>query len=242
MHWLDHFFIFLLVVVQPVHGAWSYRTAVARIKAGEDIDVKTMYWQTISLQWAAFVVLLVSWALIGRPWYYLTGATSFGLGFYIGLLVVFAVCVYLALAARTVAEMTDEKKSGYIEGLGDTVYFMPRTRRDLLIFDLLSTTAGIVEEVIFRGFVIWYLLHFMPLWAAVLVSSVMFGLVHSYQGLGGGVKAGLVGLSLALLYVASGSIWLSIIAHIAIDTLQGRISVELLKPGKAEETPKPEAP
>ena len=71
----------------------------------------------------------------------------------------------------------------------------------------LSITAGVVEEIVYRGFVLWYLANFMPLWAALLLSSVFFGLGHSYQGKSGALRTGLVGLVFAILYVMSGSIW-----------------------------------
>jgi membrane protease YdiL (CAAX protease family) len=56
----------------------------------------------------------------------------------------------------------------------------------------------------------------------VLVSSVAFGLAHSYQGLGGIMRTGLVGLAFGALFVFSGSIWLPIVGHILVDVLQGR--------------------
>ena len=107
------------------------------------------------------------------------------------------------------------------------MHFVPRTREELKSFWRLSVTAGVTEEIIFRGFLIWYLLHFMPLWLAVVISSLVFGLCHSYQGLGGGIKTGLVGLAFALLYVLTGSIWVPIFGHIAWDMLQGQLIFDL---------------
>ena len=90
-------------------------------------------------------------------------------------------------------------------------------------------TAGGVEEIVYRGFVLWYLAFFMPLWGAVIVSSVAFGLGHSYQGVIGGLRCGLVGLAFAIFYVVTGSIWLPIIAHATLDILQGAMIVEILR-------------
>ena len=71
----------------------------------------------------------------------------------------------------------------------------------------------------------------MPLWAALVLSSVFFGLGHSYQGKSGAVRTGLVGLVFAILYVVSGSIWLPIIGHAVFDILQGKMILELLRKG-----------
>ena len=69
----------------------------------------------------------------------------------------------------------------------------------------------------------------MPLWAAVIVSSLAFGLAHSYQGVQGMMKTGFAGVVLALLYVGSGSIWLPILAHMLLDLLQGLAIRELYR-------------
>ena len=106
---------------------------------------------------------------------------------------------------------------------------LPRTRRDLRHFIGLSITAGIVEEIVYRGFVLWYLGLFMPLWAAVVVSSVAFGLGHSYQGARGGLRCGLIGLVFAIFYIVTGSIWLPIIGHAILDILQGMSVIEILR-------------
>ena len=116
----------------------------------------------------------------------------------------------------------------HADGLGPLVHFLPQTSRDLRYFFGVSITAGIVEEIVYRGFVLWYLGSFMPLWVAVAVSSVGFGLGHSYQG-ASAVRAGLLGLGFAIYYVLTGSVWLPILAHIALDILQGLIIVEVFR-------------
>lgn len=93
----------------------------------------------------------------------------------------------------------------------------------------MSITAGIVEEIVYRGFVLWYLAQVMPLWIAVVVSSVAFGLAHSYQGATGALRTGLIGLAFGTYFVVTGSIWLPIVAHALLDLLQGAAIHELLR-------------
>jgi membrane protease YdiL (CAAX protease family) len=94
---------------------------------------------------------------------------------------------------------------------------------------LLSITAGIVEETLWRGFLFWYLGQFMPLWAAAIISAVGFGLAHSYQGLANVPRVAIVGAVFSGLYLLTGSLWLPIILHIAVDLLQGRMVFEVLR-------------
>jgi membrane protease YdiL (CAAX protease family) len=58
-------------------------------------------------------------------------------------------------------------------------------------------------------------------WAiALVVSAVIFGLGHAYQGPAGVIKTGAIGLAFGLAYLAVGrNLWPLIIAHGLIDTL-----------------------
>ncbi|HEX2729856.1 MAG TPA: CPBP family intramembrane glutamic endopeptidase [Rubrobacteraceae bacterium] len=88
---------------------------------------------------------------------------------------------------------------------------LPSTREERWVFAALSVTAGICEEILFRGFLLFYLQDFflgLPLAAAVTVSSIVFGMAHLYQGGKGVLGTGVFVLGMALLYVWSGSLLL----------------------------------
>jgi uncharacterized protein len=99
---------------------------------------------------------------------------------------------------------------------------MPVTRQDRLLFVGVSITAGICEEIIFRGFLI-HVLHNATgsLAIALLLSSGAFGVAHAYQQPAGALRAMLLGLILAVPLVTAGSIVPAIIAHAALDILSG---------------------
>ena len=95
----------------------------------------------------------------------------------------------------------------------------------LLFWLLLSwTLAAVVEELAYRG---WILARCVEIgggsrgaWAgAVLVSSLLFGVVHRYQGLSGMISTGLTGIVFGVTYLATGrNLWAAIIAHGTLDT------------------------
>ena len=58
---------------------------------------------------------------------------------------------------------------------------------------------------------------------AVVLSSIVFGLGHAYQGPVGMGKTALVGLVLALLTVFSGSLFVPMLLHTVIDLTSGRM-------------------
>ncbi|HEY7191925.1 MAG TPA: type II CAAX endopeptidase family protein [Vicinamibacterales bacterium] len=97
--------------------------------------------------------------------------------------------------------------------------------RQLAMSLLLSwTTAAFAEETVYRGWITARLaelgLFSTRAWiAAIVVSSVVFGLLHMYQGLSGMIATGLTGLVLGWLYLATGrNLWAPIIAHGVMDT------------------------
>lgn len=99
---------------------------------------------------------------------------------------------------------------------------MPVSARDRMLFTGVSITAGICEEIVFRGFLIHVLYGATgSLAIALLLSSGAFGVAHAYQQPAGALRATLLGLILALPLVIDGSVVPSIIAHASIDILSG---------------------
>ena len=88
---------------------------------------------------------------------------------------------------------------------------------------LVSITAGVCEELIFRG----YLIRFfhgqldgalsLSLTAAWLLSSLAFGFGHVYQGAAGIVSTTIGGLLLGLLAILTGNLILPILLHVLLD-------------------------
>lgn len=97
---------------------------------------------------------------------------------------------------------------------------MPNTRVERAAWVALSLTAGICEETLFRGFLIRFLRDSapgLPLAAALLASSLMFGLAHLYQGLKGVVGATVGGIAFGLLFLLSGSLIACMALHALLD-------------------------
>ncbi len=99
-------------------------------------------------------------------------------------------------------------------------YLLPRSPREELLFAGVAVTAGIAEELIYRGFLLRYLA--AEPWelsapAALAVSSVVFGLAHAGQGVRGMLATAMVGLLLGGLFLASGSLLLPVLLHTLID-------------------------
>jgi membrane protease YdiL (CAAX protease family) len=97
---------------------------------------------------------------------------------------------------------------------------LPRTRGERLTFAMLAVTAGICEEVVFRGFGFAYVRFLWPGvtdgWL-IVITSVVFGLAHLYQGPRGVLLTGLAGAVFASMTVETGSLLPAIAVHAMVD-------------------------
>ncbi len=97
---------------------------------------------------------------------------------------------------------------------------LPNTGAERAGFILLSLSAGICEEILFRGFLIRLLnggaLAF-PLVGALAASSLLFGLGHAYQGFKGVISTTVGGLFMGLLFLLSGNLVFVMVAHALLD-------------------------
>jgi membrane protease YdiL (CAAX protease family) len=225
----DHFLILVLFLVQPIHGWLSFRRYLKKIAAGEPADRPKLYRETQVLEWGFLAVLLAVFFGLSRDLSTLGFVGVGGKGFWICAALIAVGSIALILSTKSGRRLSQSERDKQRAAFGDLGHFLPQDDRDLASFYRVSVTAGIVEEIVFRGFVLWYLTFFMALWPAVLVSSVAFGLGHSYQGFSGIIRTGLIGLAFGTLFVVSGSIWLPIIGHILVDVLQGRQLRELYR-------------
>lgn len=106
----------------------------------------------------------------------------------------------------------------------------PRTLPEMLLWIVLSFTAAFCEEHIFRGYLLSQSLAAMrrftlPPWLAsalsVLATSVLFGSLHLYEGVGGAVVIALLGAVFAVMTLALGNLRAVIVAHFLQDFLGG---------------------
>jgi uncharacterized protein len=114
-------------------------------------------------------------------------------------------------------------------------YFFPATWTERRWWVLVCITAGVCEETLFRGFMLQYL-HVLPwtlnLTLALVISSVIFGLNHLYEGIHGVVGSALAGFLFGLLFLLGGNLLLPIVVHALVD-----LRALVILPTRAEPAP-----
>ena len=127
--------------------------------------------------------------------------------------VAWALLLVLVLALVRAGHFRDRLESIY----GKYEQIMPRTKGELTAALGVSTTAGFGEELVFRGFLLWYGTLLVGLPASVIGTSLLFGIAHGYQSRFGVIFSTLAGLVLAGAYLASGSLLLAMWMHATYD-------------------------
>lgn len=111
-----------------------------------------------------------------------------------------------------------------------TARLLPRTPQELAHFAPLALMAGLYEEFMYRGFAPDHLVRWgVPLWLAVGIATLSFGLSHGYKSLVGMLRASLMGLVLAVPVLATGTLLPSIIAHAVMDLIAGANTLPLAR-------------
>jgi CAAX protease family protein len=204
-------FVVVLVVAVPV---MSYSTA--RKPEIHALPRRALYLSATLSQWLLTIVG-VAILLAARQNFRVIGfrgvALAPSLGWTLGLT--------LASSAGLLLVILLERR-GWWPPESELVYLLlPETRREKLwCVLLLAPTAGICEEFLYRGFLLFQITDWTHStgWG-LAISSIAFGLAHTYQGLNGMARAALLGALLALPVVRLGTIYPSMASHFLIDAL-----------------------
>jgi len=221
---MDYIFLLLIGIGMPGYAYIEHLREQARKARGEKTDLMEAYAFTHVFLWVPTILLLGWWTFDGR---------AFEL---IGLNLPTAGRGQIAMAGMVVASIalvwnvwkirTDQKSADKVaKTLEDQPLIMdilPKTPAEYRRFKWVSLSAGITEEILYRGFLIWVLSAWLPVWAAALVALTVFVLGHLYQGTAFALSrvAG-AGAVFTVLYLTTGSLVPAMLMHIVIDLASG---------------------
>lgn len=232
----DYVLVVLLLLREIFEWRWHWPSCVQTIRARVPGARNRAYHATIIALWMFTLFVLALWIVRARPWssLWLGSAVPWwrlGIGFSAAAIAI----VFFVLQGRKVHRALARPKA--VARLREQLEFAnslaPETSGERREFWLLSITAGICEEILFRGFLMWLIATWTNLAVAVILSSVLFGCVHIYLGAAYVPKATIIGLMFALLVVASGSLLPAIVIHVAMDLSSGEISFRVAQAAAA---------
>ena len=214
-----------IIALFLVRGPFRDRQLKAELAAGDAEQVHfKIYRETGRFLWITGMLSVACWLLSGRG----LGELGFqetipGWRSWVawgGLALSLIYVAYSLISVRWTRSGRVAFRKEVSEG-GDIDLVRPTTPREHLGFQLLSITAGINEEIIFRGFLIGVMAMFMPIWVAAIATTLLFILAHIYQGIDGMMRILPISVIMATIFVIGGSLWPVIILHIVVDSAAG---------------------
>jgi membrane protease YdiL (CAAX protease family) len=212
---LGHLLAVYAILGAPWLGRWWYEKARKKVAAGLPNAKVDLYRQLVVEQIVGTSLVVAIWKLGAIPVSALGLVAPRHWGWNLAATFIIVGALFRSsLKLRSKADKVRKKLEELVGAL------MPDTQRERMWFGGVSVGAGISEELVFRGFLLYYFGQYVPQMNTlekVLVISLFFGLAHLYQGWQGMLGTGIVGLAMGGFYVATGSLLMPMVVHAAID-------------------------
>jgi hypothetical protein len=206
------------LLVFMVGWAWAAAITAAKMRAHAGTPLISFYSRSVIFEWlvVAYVVAGVRRQggslrdLVGGRW---DRARDFGRDILVAI--VFWLASMVCLGALRFALQLNR-------GIDAVRFLLPQSRLEIILWILLSLTAGFCEETIFRG----YLQRQFIAWTGksalgIFLSAAAFGALHAYQGVRQTIFIGVFGALFGILAHRRRSLRPGIMAHAWHDAITG---------------------
>ena len=219
MPW-DFWLVFLiLATVIPWRGRVRLQHLLAQ-PAFRTREKIILYGTTITFQW--ILLAIVAWRSLAR------GITLTEMGLSRSSDVPLAAWSVIGALAVGTFQWFNLRRLGRMAGAVPELMrklaerLLPQNSVESGPYAALAVTAGVCEEFVYRGFAMAALARTgMAVWLVLLLSSVLFGLAHAYQGRSGIVGTTVMGLLFGLSRLATLSLIPAMIWHAGVDLVAG---------------------
>ncbi|MBK6499644.1 MAG: CPBP family intramembrane metalloprotease [Saprospiraceae bacterium] len=221
-NWFDHLVAIILLIVLPF---MSIRSEAVNVDTLDHLPPKKHFFYTNGLMLIICALLVLtswnisdrSWIKLGIQWPYLDGNLL--------LLIFLVAAIYLSDLIHY--QFNKSYKANKIKELSNII---PMTWAEYQHYIFLAVAAGISEEIIFRGFLINYMLTLLTEASyasilSVLIPAIVFSLSHLYQGWWAVLKIMLIAALFGWIFLQTGSLLIIVIVHILIDLISGLTGV-----------------
>jgi membrane protease YdiL (CAAX protease family) len=139
------------------------------------------------------------------------------IGWIILLALLIGVVLSIVLLKRSPRAMAAMQRS-----LQTSSILLPTTATERKWFAISAITAGICEELLYRGFLMSYIPTIFPMFARQfviisIISGLVYGLSRAYLGFRGITQTALTGFSFAIVYFLSGSLIPAMVVHVLVE-------------------------
>jgi membrane protease YdiL (CAAX protease family) len=212
---------FALAVLVPTVGYLRFRRLQSHTGPVVPVRKKLVFYALIICgQWALVAAMLlvvrrhgVSLADVGEH----LGDARLTFAVTFGLLAILAVVTAIILRRLRRAQPPTLTAT-----VGRLRKFLPAFGLEMAAFAVVCLTAGVCEELLYRGWLVNLLRAATgSVWIAIVVGAAVFAIGHAYQGVKAMLRTGFVGLQLAYLFVAVDSLIPGQVIHAAFNLAIG---------------------
>ncbi|UCF70529.1 MAG: CPBP family intramembrane metalloprotease [candidate division WOR-3 bacterium] len=129
----------------------------------------------------------------------------------LGFIVIYVIWQLVALRFVAKREDTRDADSGIMGSLPSRWFPL------VGVFAVISLQAGILEEIFFRGIMQSHISCYLEAHWAAVITGILFGVAHFYQGLSGIAGTSIMGVWLGLSFAFTGNILVPILGHVLGD-------------------------
>lgn len=217
----DHILFAFFAFALPLLMIWRQQPSQIVIPQDTSFKIK-IYWTNSLVLWVGALLVIVVWLISERH------LTSLGFrmpeaeAFPHWMLIIAGFLLFYFMDAAFSWTTDDDHPAAAI---------LPANWKEFMHFgSVVSVSAGVCEEIVFRGFIITYALTVLegqPYAQSITIvgSALVFGIVHAYQGWAALLKITLLSMLFAWLFILTKSLLLLIALHFMVDFCSGLISV-----------------
>ena len=206
---LEHLITAFLVVVAP----WLAWRRARRLAQATESDAKVRLFRRLVLRQVVLATTIGAlWLVGGVP------PARLGLSapssWWLTIVAAIVIVGYLTMSALRLRGRAPEFRARMRDRAG--ALLLPESPEEVRWFVLVSLGSGLSEELAYRGFLFYYLGKYVPgagPLELLVLTSILFGVAHLYQGWRGIVATAMAGVIMGGLYLLSGSLLLPMLTH-----------------------------
>ncbi|HOY11555.1 MAG TPA: CPBP family intramembrane metalloprotease [Saprospiraceae bacterium] len=241
LFWLDHILFIVVGILIPILSLLSSSKNMAI--EGEEVKMdlppkKHLYYSNGLMLWIGAVLVITSWNITTKPW------ADLGINWPVfSTLSIYLILALLAIYLIDTAVSTYQYQKGKKIDDEEMLNIMPQNWTEYSHFIFLAVSAGVCEEIVFRGFLINYMREVLPsspynLIMSIIIPGMIFSISHFYQGFLNVFKIFSLSILFGAIFVLTKSLLIVAILHAMVDLISGAVFV-ILEKRKGQESKLP---
>lgn len=237
-NWADHIVAFVFCITVPWYAARQRLRSFPNIAFSSD-QKKSIY---ISGSFSLFVmaaIVMTVWILFKRPIAELGLTQPINTRSWLWITVIFVI-IYVVDAVITLS--TKKGVDITVDNWKKRTPFLPTKKHELPEYLLLCFSAGVFEEIVYRGYLVtysWYLFDGLDNQRilSILLPAFVFSVAHFYQGTKAVFKIFILAILFGYIFIYSGSLLIVMILHFLVDAIGGLLTIKYMNEQEGVQQP-----